>query len=149
MTHQTVEGEALGILKDVAHRFVDCAQPLLIGNEKDSWRLTLSVFRGLKRAKRNLQLLAECEIPKLSDEEYGDIVKYHDFVVSINPSPNLEKISYLPLDIKNSGAYTFATHNKPLELLQYFDVYVVMDLPGCFPQLIRMIQERSEQKCKD
>lgn len=116
-------------------------RPLLLLGTTNVWPIARGVTKGLKRVKRNLQIITDSELLSIDDGEYADLVNDHDLLITVEVDATKEKISYFPLDLKNSGAYIISQNQNKSDYLLYFDVYMVMELPGVFPDLIKMMQE--------
>lgn len=117
------------------------AAPLMLVESQSKWPQIGGIITGFKKAVRRLQYITDKELLQTGEEEYLDLIRDHDFLLSIEIPPTIKKISYFPLDLRNTGAYTIGTastvwpnHN--------FDVFVTMPLPGIFPHMIRMISNR-------
>lgn len=128
-------------LLNFALRLADSANPLLFVEAKPKNRAIGGIIVGLRRAVRGLRCVTDRDLLSMSEEEYNELVASHDYLMSIEIPQNIEKISYFPLDARNSGAFSICFSSIPWAE-HNFDVFVTMELPGIFPQLIRILSNR-------
>ncbi len=128
-------------LLDLTIRMSESTAPLLLVESKSKWREIGGIVVGFKRALKKLQYITDSELLQTSEEQYKDLLEKHDYLLSIEIPPDVEKLSYFPLDLRNTGCFTMGVGSYPW-LNHNFDVFVTMNIPGVLPHMIRILSNR-------
>lgn len=136
-----MDAETQEVLLSLATRIEESAAPLIFYGSSPATKETVGVVIGLKRAVRRFVSVNEKDVLALTEEEYANLVSKHDFVIAINIAPAKEITSYLPLDLRNNGAYSVGV-GPIIWPVHNFDLFITMPMPGIFPMLIRILGNR-------
>jgi len=128
-------------LLNLAIRMSESAAPLLLVESKSKWKELSGIVIGFKRAVKRLQYITDRELLQTSEGEYKDLLAHHDYLLSVQIPSDVEKLSYFPLDMRNTGSFTMAVSSF-LWLNHNYDVFITSELPGILPYMIRILSSR-------
>lgn len=129
------------ILLNLTVKMAESQAPLLLVESRSKWKEISGIVVGFKRALKKLQYITDRELLGTTEDQYNDLIKAHDYLLTIEIPSNVERLSYFPLDIRNSGSYTMGVGSTPWNEHNY-DVYITMDTPQIFPYMIRILSNR-------
>ena len=138
-----LDPKIVDLLMTASDKVMKAVSPLIVIGTSNKWPFYRGIAKGIIKIKRSTKIITDSEILGLNPAKYKDLVESHDLLISLEAEHQKPVLSYLPLDLRNQGAYLIGHRPIYHPFLENFDIYMIMDPPGLFPHLIRMMERWS------